>query len=253
MRFKEWLFHEENHLKDYKNPDHWLWHDGQTTFIYTSNHKIYYATERDSTHGKLIASTDELLDRYNLKNNNWFAKTFNKPMSEYGSDDLDDVYDDDPVVAQNSAEEDFAAYQGWRDRATQKDLFGRVSSDKNTVSFWNNSPDLYVKLLQPCLQQLVKDDKLNQQGHISTPLHGTIPMASVTNDRQADLTQSQADELEMYQQLHLMRGPAKKNAMERLGLSSGSNPHPISAKMRDSGMLKPGQKWWAINSEWNQN
>jgi hypothetical protein len=54
---------------------------------------------------------------------------------------------------------------------------------------------------------------------------------------------------ELQRRLHLLRGSEKQDAMKKLGVG-GRKDHPIQTALDKAGLRSPGQKWWALNSEW---
>jgi hypothetical protein len=48
------------------------------------------------------------------------------------------------------------------------------------------------------------------------------------------------DEVDLYKNLHLMRGAEKKAAMKKLGVGVGGKPHLMASAIANAGLLKPG-------------
>jgi hypothetical protein len=61
----------------------------------------------------------------------------------------------------------------YHDHAAKTHLLGRVGlyNKQHYVSFWNEDPELYKKLLKPCLEELKKLKLITNATRISTPIH----------------------------------------------------------------------------------
>lgn len=137
-----------------------------------------------------------------------------------------------------------------RDVATgMGDLLGRIGRNKSLVSFWNTERGDYEQHLRPCLDKLIGDGQLSPGASISTPLHGTVPMAELAGAEMKEMTAADHEQMELYKRLHLMRGQEKHDAMKKLGVGGGGVPHAMQAALRGAGLQGPGQKWWAPHSE----
>lgn len=64
-----------------------------------------------------------------------------------------------------------------------------------------------------------------------------------------ELNDDDLQKMELYKQLHLMRGAEKHAAMKKLGLVGGGKPHPMQTALDKAKLRIPGQKWWAPHSE----
>ncbi len=127
---------------------------------------------------------------------------------------------------------------------------GRLDEQGMLVSFWNDKPEQYTEHLKPCLNKLMADGYLEPQAQVSTPTHGIISMQQALSGVQGRaLTPEEQEQLELYKQLHLMRGKEKQEAMKKLGVGGGGKPHPMQSAMDQAGLRVPGQKWWAPHSE----
>lgn len=184
------------------------------TFIYTADDKLYYLPD-GVTHQDLFDMNDDLVDRYN-------AIESRRPM---------------------------------RDRAEKIDLVGRAGKVTmlgiRAVSFWNIEQGIYDDLLASCLEELIFEGIIDSNYMVSTPATGVVTQDEILGKNQPAPAPSpvDSDEVELYKNLHLMRGEQKRDAMKKLGVGVGGRPHPIATAMNKTGLLKPGQKWWAPTSE----
>lgn len=114
------------------------------------------------------------------------------------------------------------------------------------VTFWNTDQKAYDQLLMQCLAKLDDDGVTADDYYVSSPTLNTIKAEELGSSEQheADL-----ENVELLKQLHLMPSGAKRAAMKKLGLAVGSKPHEWEAAMKQHGLLQPGQKWWATQSE----
>lgn len=197
-------------------PDTIFMSDNQAiAFVYTSDHQLYTSGDGD-THSDLIqwssgANRKRLAARYNgISGNNL------------------------------------------RNRIGQIDLLGRVGKvaplNIKVVSFWNNDQKLYDDMLQDCLNALLRDGIIDHTYLISTPITGVVTQNEIF-DKKVPTQQISDKDIELYKELHLMRGVEKQSAMKKLGVGNGGKPHPMATAMSNAGLLKPGQKWWALTSE----
>jgi len=186
-------------------------------FVYTSDGQLYWADDPKLAHGDLMSMVPELRERYG----------------------------------------------GGTQRSTafgMGDLLGRAGDCQDghrVVSFWNRSKHDYVHL-PDCLRRLLADGVLDTNAFVSTPVPTiedegrtkvyTFPLSHVQGLRLGEMDDQDRQRAELYQQLHLMRGDAKKQAMQHLGLGAqGKRPWQRAAEQ--TGMISPGQKWWAPTSE----
>lgn len=252
--------------EDYINPDKLFDKSGSTTFIYTTEGKVYYGTAEDTTHYQLIGmNRDLLVGRYKLyKYYRMMGLSINEDSEQYHQIDFNHSPESSMFAMPSSV---FAPrllsppqsgpvvnsegnYGEPREIATKiGDLAGRIGDHGTIVSFWNTNKSQYDNLLQSCLSQLISDQKLSQNPKISTPLHGTVPLSEVSNIQMKEMTPEDYEQMELHKQLHLMRGGAKQQAMKKLGVGGGGKPHPVQQAMDNAGLRVPGQKWWAPHSE----
>lgn len=161
------------------------------------------------------------------------------------------------------------------------DLIGRFSLDRKIVSFWNKDAELYKKLLRPCCEKLLTDKHIDQNTKVSTPIHGTMPMSNVFSDDSAahapvdqmvkqgsekvDIGGRVYDKSDVYRALHVSPKMSPERQSIEDFLRTTDDPYFADAKARisnktyvekpwpkalkNAGLLKPGQKWWAPNSE----
>jgi len=198
----------------YLSPDYIYYkndHGNYVTFIYTAEHKLY--TTKNGTHNDLMVSTPELVERY--------SKLTRIPSR-------------------------------FRMVAEEIDLFGRVGKiddpnlkiNNKVVSFWDAAPDLYEKLLKPCVKAL-SDAKLidKYRDYLSTPNHKTIKIADFDRVEPVEPDEDEARKTELRKQLHLMVGDKKRAAMKELGLGYEKKEHPWQAALKNAGIIAPGTNW----------
>ncbi len=214
---------------DWSDPDQFYRMQGSVTFIYTFDGVMYYGDYIGTKHFQLIEDNPELIDRYRL---GYFFDVLN---------------DRDTVKQQDEAHTDC---EPRRIAMRRGDLLGRLYANRKEtiVSFWNVDREAYDALLPACLQQLVADNKATGEIMISTPVHGTIPAETLEDHQTEEITPEMAKHVEMRQQLHVMQGDEKKRAMKELGVG-GQRKNPWQAEAEKHGVVRPGQKWWAVNSE----
>jgi 8-oxo-dGTP diphosphatase len=131
------------------------------------------------------------------------------------------------------------------------DLLGRVGENKIGeiyVSFWNTKEKDY-ELLDDCLKELLFDKKITKDTIISSPYHNEIKINQLPNFTTKPLSDEEIEHAELQRRLHLLRGSEKQDAMKKLGVG-GRKDHPIQTALDKAGLRSPGQKWWALNSEW---
>lgn len=139
-------------------------------------------------------------------------------------------------------------------------LFGRVGSmdqsDYPVMSFWNEDPEMY-DLLDPCIKALKYDNYISEEPiELHTPLDEPDIYDRIQTPFETDVDTKIAadtDKLERYRlqkELHLLRGDDKKRALKKLGLwYDEPAKHPMGGELEKAGLLGPGQKWWAQQSD----
>jgi len=201
-----------------------------TTFIFTANNHLHTGELREM-HVDLIHKPDikaELLS-LGVKNNN---------PGQY--------------ISSSTAAEQFALMGrvGFLSRPIKIKLpwdDDVPNIDANICSFWNKDRELLKKLLRPCLDALIKSHLLELEDIVVYPPY-TLPryvsdffMAKkAKQDLNKAMNPEQQKKVDMWRNLHLMRGNEKKQAMASLGLGA--------PKSKISGLM-PGQKSWATTSE----
>lgn len=139
-------------------------------------------------------------------------------------------------------------------------LLGRCGyvGNEQVATFWNDAK--VPRLINPCL------DALEREGII---IDSTIVVLSngskfQASSRSESVTQQPSGtavdpvsakkmrERELMQQLHLMPPQQKKAAMKELGLVGGGHKQPWQKATEKHKLIKPGQKWWAMQSESEQ-
>ncbi len=118
------------------------------------------------------------------------------------------------------------------------DIIKTYGNEGYLVSVWDKNGQLL-----DCVNALIDEGYVEEPIYISTP-EGLIYNGEITHSNRADPT-----DVEKIRQIHLMRGEEKKELMDQLGLDPKSKEHEIAAAMKEKGLLKPGQKWWALTSE----
>lgn len=215
------------------------------SFIYTSDHQLYYDTNRVA-HYDLIENSPALLKRYGYseeneaewENSGWdeSAAALHKALG-FNESMMSEAW---PRKFANVNERDIAMSFG--------DLVGRTMTPKiyddedpspTICSFWNTDKRVYDQLLASCLSRLIADDHLKETDLVSTPIHETIPISMVATTETSEIDDDAKEKVDLQRRLHLMRGQEKHDAMKRLGV--GGSPRHRN--------IDPGLKWWAPTSE----
>lgn len=119
------------------------------------------------------------------------------------------------------------------------------------VAFWNDNKADY-QLFTPCLEALQRERLLHTPIFTSDPILGVMPLKyAMKKHSRSQKPVVDPAEVKKLKELHNMRY-GKKEAMLSLGLNPYSKPHEMQASMQDTGIIGPGQKWWAQYSE-NRN
>ncbi len=252
---------DQSTRQDWKDPDV-IFAPDATPFIFTTDHRLFigntdttgsYKTYGD-THGEIIARTPELLQRYRRYLTDQFYDDFRAdpniglPLDENIEPRLTNIA---PIRTggnySNSNDE-----SNWRDHACTLDLFGRISGNREIVSFWNEDPKLYDTLLKPCIAQLLAQRLLAADSDISTPVHGTFYISELDTVQGTELSPEALADKRLRERLHLMPPAEKKAAMIKLGLmdpTQGAIKSPWQRASEETELVQPGQKWWAPTSE----
>ncbi len=194
------------------------------TFFFLENgqlHTKYDPENGEDKHADMLHNDEQLVKYY--------TKLYNKPIDKVKFSDI------------------------W-----QHDLLGRIGykrlgyTDKvRIVSFWNDTPSVYSKLLESCLKEMMSRNLIDDDSFISSPIHKTVPVSTILGGKAEtkEMTDEEQTDYELHSKLHLMRGQEKRDAMKKVGVDGGGKPHPMQQAMSNAGLLKPGQKWWATQSE----
>lgn len=152
-----------------------------------------------------------------------------------------------------------ADFNTWRELAQSVDLYARTDANRTIVSFWNTDPQLYQKLLSPCIKKMMDDGVLQDNGKsrlntpilISTPLHKTVELKQALAQEVAAPDEETLAKAQLWQRLHTMPPDEKRAAMQRLGLTGEepSSKRPWQQAFERERLIQPGQKWWAPYSE----
>lgn len=205
----------------YTNPD-FNWKSRQSIpFIYTAAGEMLYG-QPGTPHFQMFQDQPELLQKF-----------------------IHLVPPKDLIISNSALRQRLLASRV-RDELDKVALCGRIQdvAGQRTVSFWKDQP-----FLKDCLQKLLDDNLIDDQTFVSTPKLETIPLAKVGVKKERQLSATQEADFELHRQLHLMRGDEKREAMKKLGVGVGGRPHPMQQALTAKGLLGPGQKWWAPNSE----
>ena len=117
--------------------------------------------------------------------------------------------------------------------------------------FWNTEESLY-DLLGDCVSELEKIiDNKGRPVVCSTPFETTNLVSFEFRDTARSITtELSPKQRELQQKMHLMRGDEKKAARQELGLYNPEKAeHPWGKSLKQKGLLIPGGKWWAPQSE----
>lgn len=250
------------------------------TFIYTTDGEMYYGGW-NTKHWELIQNTPALRDRYKVHDT--YSEIASSPPEDNlrppESDDLDDVWARLNQQLGRGLQEDTqtrlttvpqVVRPGRTDIQEPReiamitgDLLGRLGRDfqyiddhglpdtnVQLVSFWNTKKTDYDNSLEGCLQKLREHNLINDETLISTPIHQTIPITAIDQVETQEIDPEMAEKVKLWQQLHLMRPEAKKEAMRKLGLGGEQMiKNPWQQGLEQTGHASPGNKWWAPTSE----
>lgn len=224
MLFKNWLLENEEIPNRWIDPDYFYKYNPSKaiTFIYTIEGNLFTDTG-NIEHSKLISKNDFLTMKY---------LEIHKKDLEIGDITILKSHGRDIAIA-------------------HKDLVGRIglypyiNPQIEIISFWNHSN---YESLQNCLNKMKEENLIGENNwtYISTPTNGTTPISG--NLKQKEITPEMKAKVELYKQLHTMRGNAKKDAMEKLGVGV-QGKKPWQREMEKANIINPSQKYWAISSE----
>ena len=203
----------------YQNSD-----DDSVTFIYINidGESQLYADDNDATHADIL-----------VKHLIGFWTSLNR----------------DQDYPRKYLEDNFALLgrSGWYDGRCSKDD-SKSANNYYVISFWNESNEIYDRLLGGFLEEFKQFVPNGARVIISTP-NGNREFsdtASIVGAR----TKVDPEYYALRKDLHLLRGDEKKRAMEKLGLYNPEKAeHPMARSLKDRGLLIPGGKWWAPYSE----
>jgi hypothetical protein len=117
------------------------------------------------------------------------------------------------------------------------------------VAFWNQTDPSLYRYLQPCLRNLCAayPEYEGYDIHVYSPLGNSIHKSDQVETRANRQT---AEDWELLRKLHLLRGKEKQAALKKLNLAHKDiAQHPMARGLQRAGLLGPGQKWWAPQSE----
>lgn len=220
----------------YINPDMILsqaWSDSKLdklkvrAFIYNPDGVMHYADKSGDTHYNII----------------------HKYYEYYGYEQQDDYdYVEDWIKPR-------------RKQLLDEALIGRVGDyyepwdkkKRHIVAFWNDKQELYNQMLRGCLDQLEKDNWIDDSTLISTPVRGIVQKRETERQIKTpeDPPKNVVDpiELELQQKMHTMPGPDKRSVMKYLGIPTHSKKNEWQKEAEKAGIVQPGQKWWAMTSD----
>ena len=135
-----------------------------------------------------------------------------------------------------------------RDRS----LVGRVGmfNGRRIISIWPNDKQNFESLIKPCVDKLMMDDLVDFDSEIHSPYakNGLKVIDLEMQQQFQDMSPAEKSELENERALHLLSGPEKKAALQRLGYAGGEK-NKWQKSLEDTHQVSPGQKWWAMHSE----
>lgn len=200
----------------------------------------------------------------------WFTDEYVDPDTWYGKDDaVAFIYNPDGTLHVGDAHYDIIGnaisyYENeYKDYANEIDinelnysilpkhaLLGRISplqgDNYRVVSFWNSNE--LSNLLPTCLKTLVNDDFLSLDDVIAAGDRHMYVMDYLRGGR-FEYNADEEDRKQKMRELHLMRPNQKKQAMKALGLDAASRKQPWQKSAEQHKLVRPGQKWWAMQSE----
>lgn len=114
------------------------------------------------------------------------------------------------------------------------------------LAFWNDSkmPDLVT----PCLKDLFHQ-KLITLDTIYANGNKRMSVRDYLRGGRFDENPEEAERKALMQQLHLMPPQQKKAAMKKLKLAGGGHKPGWQKATEKHNLVRPGQKWWAMQSE----
>lgn len=141
-------------------------------------------------------------------------------------------------------------------------LFGRIGilkDNKNIqkVSFWNHEQSSYNKYLGDCMNKIEGAGFLTQKTIIvTTPLwtkewdRDTDTAVAMDTKRDVKKDAEAKRQAKLRERMHLATGAEKRKIMKDLKLGfTTRGEHPMTKAMSQKGLLIPGAKWWAPQSE----
>ncbi len=219
--FNEWISNHRTVAISDISPDTYYEEKGAISFIFAKGGLIW--SDHTSTHTNVIIQNKD-------------SKIFDQYRSLLNSDN-----------AFNNAYKIRLTLEEWA-------LVGRVSPDRDFVAFWNKPNQLHG-LLSDCINELYKNNFILPEAQIV--LYGAddaIPASDVISGGTAQPVDTKLDkkrerELELRKQLHVGAPDQRKAARKELGLGFGSHKSKWQSEAEKTGLVRPGQKWWAPTSE----
>jgi hypothetical protein len=203
----------------YVNPDEFYFKPLARTFFYTIRHNLYWAIGND-THFEMVEQQPALAEELGFK-----------PQ---------DFRDDRSKSRERLRWEKEEAILG---RAIAQE-------DKTIISIWNEDVQFVLSLIQPCIEAILP--RLYQSTE-TEPKNDCLVCTPFKTNWWSKWRLAKANptgkNVELYRNLHLMKPQEKRNAMEKLGLQTQTKQSPWSTAMSQAGLLTPGQKAWAAQSE----
>ncbi len=136
---------------------------------------------------------------------------------------------------------------------------GRVGSTGNGdyfIAVWDSA---MISHLPECLEKLIArgiiepETELHLRQGVTTVtnvLNGDIDLTHTGDQTKTKSNDSSTQNWQLLRQMHTMQGDEKKAARKKLGLYNPETAeHPWQKAMREKGLIGPGQKWWASQSE----
>lgn len=201
------------------DPDYFFMEPDAVPFIYNADGTLHIG-EYNETHRELIAQNDD----------GYYQPTYG---AEMGSPLSIDTLRKDLLP----------------NRALLGRISGKYGNDQRYVTFWNAYKPVGRKLLPECLKALLQADLISLDNDIvvSGDKHMYV-MDYLRGGRFYDSPEENERKQKM-QELHLMQPDAKKAAMKDLGLDAASRKQPWQKAAEQNKLVRPGQKWWAMQSE----
>lgn len=215
----------EPYNNHYIDPDDiYVYDDCAIPFVYCNDGQMFYGESGDTHQDVGCTNYDDIIQIYPMLANH---------KHKIKRSDLDDI----------SLLGRYGRYPVRIDSEGKEYLY-------DIISFWSEDKSMYDSYLNDCLEQLRIDGYINDDTMISTPFIGFVRYDDLygVNSRN-QLSDEESEKIRIAKELHLLRPAAKKQAMAKLGLKSGSSKNKWQDESEKANLVQPGQKWWAQTSE----